>query len=219
MMMRKRNKAYIRILLFLLPLFFTQAYTQAANDIYQLYQDRDYSALKEKLKTAKANLPKAEQLFFETLFMEDAEKAYEKYKELFDKNDGKVKYFAAERLKEYYYAKGYYSTASDYERYLVENRDLVESKSLEIVQEAEESPIDTDKFYIQVGAFALQENAQQMQEMLKTQKINSKIITRVVQSNKLYCVWIPGMDQFNDTLKYANELKQMYHLDFNIIKE
>ena len=71
---------------------------------------------------------------------------------------------------------------------------LVESSSNEIIQDMEESPEDTDKFYIQVGAFGLQENAQQMQEMLKTQKIDSKIITREVRSKALYCVWIiPGL--------------------------
>lgn len=203
------------ILLFFLPYI----YAQSSNDIYYLYQNKEFEKLKEKLVTIKATLPKAEQLFFETLFLKDAEEAFQIFKDLFNNNDGKVKYFSAERLKDYYYAKGYYSTASDYEKYLVENRELIESSSNEIIQQIEESPEDTDKFYIQVGAFGLQENAQQMQEMLKTQKINSKIITREVRSKTLFCVWIPGKDEFNDTLKYANELKQMYHLEFNIIKE
>ena len=65
----------------------------------------------------------------------------------------------------------------------------------------------------------MRDNAEQMKKMLDTQKIDSKIITREVQSKTLYCVWIPGKDEFNDTLNYANELKQLYHLDFNIIKE
>ena len=217
-MIKINNKFIFKTFLILL-IFLPQLYAQSNNDIYYLYQNKEFGKLKEKLISIKANLPKAEQLFFETLFINDAEKAYEIYKDLFNKNGGKVKYFSAERLKDYYYAKGYYSTASDYERYLVENRDLVESSSNEIIQDIEESPEDTDKLYIQVGAFGLHENAQQMQEMLKTQKIDSKIITREVRSKTLYCVWIPGKDEFSDTLKYANELKQMYHLDFNIIKE
>jgi len=218
-MKRKKSNLNAIILLYLLLSVFTHLHSQSKDDIYEIYQNKDYNTLKEKLTTIKASLPKAEQLFFETLFIQDAEKAFEIYKELFEKNDGKVKYFSAERLKDYYYAKGYYSTASDYERYLVENRDLIESKTYEIAQEPAESPVDTDRFYIQVGAFTLQENALQMQEMLQTQKINSKIITREVQSKKLYCVWVPGLDEFSDTLKYANELKQKYHLDYNIIKE
>lgn len=217
--MIKINKLFILKTLLILLLCLPSIYAQSVDDIYYLYQNKEFKKLKEKLVSVKAKLPKAEQLFFETLFVDDAEKAYAVYKDLFDKNDGKVKYFAAERLKDYYYAKGYYSTASDYERYLVEHRDLIENSSNEIVNDVEESPVDTDKFYIQVGAFGLIDNAQQMQEMLKTQKINSKIITREVRSKTLYCVWIPGRDEFDDTLKYANELKQLYHLDFNIIKE
>lgn len=199
--------------------FLIHVHAQTVNDIYQLYENREYATLKEKLPAVKASLPKAEQLFFETLFITDAEKAFEVYKELFDNNDGKVKYFAAERLEDYYYAKGYYSTASDYEKYLVDNRELVQSSTNEIFHDVEKSPEDTDKFYIQVGAFSLLDNAKQMQGMLKTQKIDSKIITKQVQSKQLYCVWIPGKEEFNDTLEYANELKQMYHLNFNIIKE
>ena len=206
-------------LLFTLLIFHSPVYSQSVSNIYDLYQNKEYGKLKEKLKSIKAKLPQAEQVFFETLFIDDAEQAYAIYKDLFNKYDGKVKYYAAERLKDYYYAKGYYSTASDYERYLVENRALIENISNEIVHDVEESPEDTDKFYIQVGAFGLHENAEQMQEMLKTQKIDSKIITREVRSKTLFCVWIPGKDEFNDTLQYANELKQMYHLDFNIIKE
>jgi hypothetical protein len=206
-------------LLFILLIFNSPIYSQSVNTIYELYQNKEFKKLKEKLNSIKANLPKAEQLFFETLFINDAEQAYTIYKDLFNKYDGKVKYYAADRLKDYYYAKGYYSTASDYERYLVENRALIENSSNEIIHDAEESPVDTDKFYIQVGAFGLHENAEQMQEMLKTQKIDSKIITREVKSKTLYCVWIPGKEEFSETLNYANELKQMYHLDFNIIKE
>jgi len=217
-MKRINSLVFFKAFLILLILF-PNIYAQSSNDIYYLYQNKEFVKLKEKLATIKATLPKAEQLFFETLFINDAEKAYQTYMDLFNKNDGKVKFFSAERLKDYYYAKGYYSTASDYEKYLVENRELIESSSNEIIQEIEESPEDTDKFYIQVGAFGLHENAQQMLEMLKTQKINSKIISREVRSKTLYCVWIPGKDEFTDTLKYANELKQKYHLDFNIIKE
>jgi hypothetical protein len=217
--MKKINNQFAAKLLIILFALSAVTIARPDIDIYTLYKNRAFDKLKERLKTAKATLPKAEQLFFETLFISDAEQAFEIYKELFNKNDGKVKYFSAERLKEYYYAKGYYSTASDYEKYLVEHRELVENNSNTIIQDIEESPEDTDKFYIQVGAFGLKDNAEQMKKMLETQKIDSKIITREVQSKTLYCVWIPGKDEFNDTLNFANELKQLYHLDFNIIKE
>ena len=217
--MKKINNQFIAKLLIILFVLTASTIARPDSDIYSLYQNRAFNKLKERLKTVKASLPKAEQLFFETLFISDAEKAFEIYKELFNKNDGKVKYFSAERLQEYYYAKGYYSTASDYEKYLVEHRELVENNTNTIIQDIEESPEDTDKYYIQVGAFGLRDNAEQMKKMLDTQKIDSKIITREVQSKTLYCVWIPGKDEFNDTLNYANELKQLYHLDFNIMKE
>ena len=63
------------------------------------------------------------------------------------------------------------------------------------------------------------ENANQMQEMLTTQNVNSIIKKRDVNGRILYCVWVPGKKDFKETLDFANSLKNRYELEFRIIKE
>ena len=191
---------------------------QDGSQLFALYQNRQFDQIRQVLPKL-SSLSTAEKQFFEALFIQDAEKAFSIYENLFQKTEGKVKYGSAERLRDYYYSKGYYSTASDYEKYLVDNQSLMEEDTEIIGDINAQSPADTDLLYIQVGAFGIQDNAEQMKEMLKTQKIVSEIVPRIVNSQKLFCVWIHGKADFNDTLKYANELKEKYHFNFKIIKE
>jgi SPOR domain len=191
---------------------------QDSAQLFRLYQDKDFVALKENYLKVKAKLPKADQLFFNALYNKDAEKAFSIYKDLFQNSNGKLKYFSGERLKDYYYARGYYSTASDYEKYLVENRQLIETIG-STKQPFRPEVVDTEKLFIQVGAFGLKENAEQMREMLSTQKVASIIKIRHVKNRELFCVWVIGKQNFKQTLKFADELKHTYHLDYKIIKE
>jgi len=191
----------------------------ASDKLLNLYRNGNFEQLHDELKnTAVAPLEKR---FYEALFEKDAEKAFVIYEDLFKNHEGRPKYLAAERLMEYYYARGYYSTASDYQRFLVENGDLL---NIAAADEVEREPVvasnDQDEgFFIQVGAFGLEDNAQQMQKMLQTQKIESLIKARTVQNKMLYCVWVPGKKDFDETLQLANELKEKYQLDYRIIKE
>jgi len=198
------------------------SFAQTSKDLFSLYQEKNFELLKKQYKISKNSLSKAEQLFLETVFQENAQVSYKVYKNLFENGSGQIKYFSGERLKDYYYAKGYYSTSSDCEKYLVENRFLIEEKEISSLDNQitnNVQPPDTEELFIQVGAFGLKENANQMREMLSTQKVHSKIITRVVRAKKLYCVWVIGKKSFKNTLKLANELKEKYHLDYKIIKE
>ncbi|KAA3617379.1 MAG: SPOR domain-containing protein [Calditrichaeota bacterium] len=208
-------KIILPVIFLCLPL---HVYSQTNQELYQLYQEKNYNQLKEKYEKVKANLSKAEQIFFDTIFIKDAEKAFQVYKDLFQDSNGKLKYYCGERLKDFYYAKGYYSTASDYEKYLVDNSHLIEEKSFSNANYDSEI-IDEEKLFIQVGAFGLKENAKQMSDMLNTQKIKSKIKIRHVNNKDLFCVWVLGKEDFKQTLKLADELKQKYHLDYKIIKE
>ena len=113
---------------------------------------------------------------------------------------------------DYYYAKGYYVNASKYQKYLVENS-LQEKSEIKTAPET-----NTVEYYVQAGAFSLRENAEQRVKFLKIQNINSKVVERVVNNSKLYCVWIPGRKTVEATLEFANEIKQKYSLDFQIMK-
>ncbi len=207
------SKVLIISIMFSIPSF-----GQDAARLFRLYQDKDFIALKENYLKVKAKLSKADQLFFSALYNKDAEKAFATYKDLFQNYNGKLKYFSGERLKDYYYARGYYSTASDYEKYLVENRQLIETIG-STKQPFRPEVVDTEKLFIQVGAFGLKENAEQMRKMLSTQKVASIIKIRHVKNKELFCVWVIGKQNFKQTLKFADELKHTYHLDYKIIKE
>lgn len=215
--MAYRQKINISFIVFLC--FALNIYGQNNQELYKLYQDKSYAQLKENYVKFKAGLSKAEQLFFRAVFMKDAEEAYIIYKEIFQNSNGKLKYYCGERLKDYYYARGYYSTASDYEKYLVENYHLVEEKTDPEYNIFEPEIVDEEKLFIQVGAFGLKENATQMSDMLNTQKIKSKIKIRRINSKNLFCIWVLGKGDFRQTLMFAEELKQKYHLDYRIIKE
>ena len=117
---------------------------------------------------------------------------------------------------DYYYANGYYETASKYQKYLVDSENVTNNKT-EYVKQKPVSP--TEKLYIQVGAFGLKENASQLQNMLKTQNIKAVIIEKKINSKQLYLVWIEGKSNFEDTLKEANLLREKYDLDYRIIKK
>lgn len=203
------------ILLFLLPLN-----AQKNATLYSLYKQNKYSTLKEKVMVLKGEITQAEYLFFTTLFIQDADQAYLNYEQIFQNASGAVKYYAGERLKHFYYAKGYYSTASNYQKYLADNHSLVDEQSVDDKKIEEYTPDSKDeKLYIQVGAFGIKENADQMKKMLDTQNVPSKIKQRVVGKNRLFCVWVIGKKEFKETLNLADELKRKYHLDYKIIKE
>ena len=211
-----------KFLLFCLTLLtVSNSFAQHSDELFKMYQEKNIEQLIKMIAVNKSELSSAEQSFYNTLFIKDAEKAFTIYEDLFKKTDGRIKYLCAERLKDYYYAQGYYSTASDYEKYLFENRNLIENIDSEIIPEnnALQNNIDEEKLYIQVGAFGLQDNAKQMKSMLDTQKIEAQIVTRKVNNNSLFCVWVTGDNDFNSTLKFAEELKEKYHLDYKIIKK
>jgi hypothetical protein len=213
------DKYYSIRFLLLLLVFNSGVIAQNSNQLFNYYQNKQFDLVKNNLTKSK-QISETERQFFEALFIKDAEQAFGIYEALFKKTEGKIKYYSAERIKDYYYAKGFYSTASDYEKYLVEHKALIDQKTEVVIPDiVNESPADTDLLYIQVGAFGLVDNANQMKAMLNTQRIESKIIIKEINSQKLYCVWVTGKGDFDETLKFANDLKQRYHLNFKIIKE
>jgi hypothetical protein len=71
---------------------------------------------------------------------------------------------------------------------------------------------------IQVGAFGSQENALKLKKILKEKKIQVKVVKRNVNSKNLYCVWIDGKNNFEETKEYAELLKSRYRLTYSILR-
>jgi len=194
---------------------------QDKTNLIRYFQENDNVRLQKEI--AKQRFPNTgfEALFFKAVFEPDAEKAFTIYQDVFKHSSGYTRYLAANRLKDYYYARGYYATAADYQKFILNNDILLDEKSLRMNNIPNEKPetLNQEQLYIQVGAFGLHENALQMQEMLKTQKIKSRIVLRMLKQKRFYCVWIPGKDDFKATLNFADELMEKYHLKYRLIKE
>jgi cell division protein FtsN len=74
-------------------------------------------------------------------------------------------------------------------------------------------------YQIQVGAFSVKDNAEQLKSMLKTQDVVSEIVERNINGSTLFCVWIKASDNFDETLRYATKIQRKYNLQYRIIKE
>jgi len=193
--------------------------------MYKDYMNHEYDELRQRLAQINAGQKSdPEYLFYRAVFNKNGEEAKEIFQDVFDNGEGRVKALAARKLMDYYYAKGYYLNASKYQKYLIEDRPAVTVDVQETSEtvEPERKPVQEERnsgiYYIQVGAFSLEENAEQLIRMLATQNITAKLVERKVNQKKLFCVWLEGKTDFKETFDYANVIKEKYDLKFRIIK-
>ncbi len=211
----KFNSISVGLIVLFLGISFP-GYAQQRENLYKLYEQNQLQALEESVK----RLPPAaesdyEGLFFQTLFVKDGEQAEQKYLAIFEHGSPRLKLLAAEKLMAYFYAAGYYVTSEKYQKYIVEH-EIPETAEPQTPAKQELAP---PKYYIQVGAFGLAENAKQRVSFLKTQDVKSQLVERNVNGKTLYCVWIDGKTDLDKSLEYANKIKQKYDLEFQIMKK
>ncbi|MEJ2053429.1 MAG: SPOR domain-containing protein [Calditrichaceae bacterium] len=216
---------YFKITL-LIFLFISISYSQDLYEtMYNGYISQDYNKVKSALQNVKeSDQAELKYKFYSALFNKNGEEAKETFQIVFDNGQGRIKALAAKKLMDYYYAKGYYLNASKYQKYLIEDSPAITPSAGETnsevkpVREPMKAEINSEKYYIQVGAFSLKENAKQLIRMLATQNIIAKMVDRTVDQRNLYCVWLEGMEDFKETYDYANVIKEKYDLKFRIIK-
>jgi len=188
--------------------------------LFELYSARQLNELKKavdapqyiKLKN------KPEMQFFNALFLTDAEAALAVYKKVFRSGEGRIKYLAAEKLYQYFYAKGFYVKAQNYQKYLVEHQQQNRTSEPSLIHKDEQAS-EKISFYIQVGAFGIKENAEQRRRFLQTQDISSSLVKRKVGNKTLFCIWIKGKEDLEATMRYAERLKKKFDLDYQIMKK
>lgn len=191
-------------------------YTQQKENLYNLYKQNQLQALEKTVtKLSPATAGDYELLFFQTLFVKDGEQAERNYLSVFEHGTPRLKLLAAKKLMAYFYAAGYYVTSEKYQKYIVEHEIPETTEALKQVKQESEP----NKYYIQVGAFGLAENAKQRVSFLKTQDIKSQLVERNVNGKTLYCVWIEGRTDLDKSLEYANKIKKKYDLEFQIMKK
>jgi len=186
--------------------------------LYQAYKEHDFTrlhSLLNQIKPAQTQTP--EMRFYQAVFKENADSAVKIYKEVFQLANVRTRLLSAEKLYEYYYAKGFYVTAEKYQKYMAEHGP--EEGTVRAVPISKNPPPAEKVFYIQVGAFGIKENAQQRRMFLKTRDVQSILVERNVDGRTLYCVWVKGKADIEKTLELANRLKSKFDLEYQIMKK
>ena len=210
------------ILLLSILLQIPSVFAQKHQDLFTYYSNRKIDQLETRLKQLEnVNQNEPEILFFRTILSDDGENAFNVYDRLFKASKGPLKNLAAQKLAEYYYARGFYVKSSEYKniaKTYIPLKTSEESKSGDNTKEYKIEPRSTSIYKIQVGAFGVRENANDLAEYLKDKKLDVSVVRREIDGKVLYCVWVDGESSIDQTEKVAEEIKKNFRLSYRIMK-
>jgi hypothetical protein len=188
------------------------AQAQDTQNLYDLYNQKKFAELNQKVSRLAKKYPNNIEIrFFETILIEDGDEAIKIYEELYKRAQGNVKIHIAQKIADYYYAMGYYVKASEYKRVAT----TVKRK------EPQQQTVNTaasSELIIQVGAFKFIENARYLKKILQSHNITSRVVKREIEGKTLYCVWLDGKSNFEETRDYAENIKKKLNLQYRIFK-
>lgn len=208
-------KIILTLFTILIATHVTNAQSLINKDLFNLYNNQKFEELKLKINKLDKNKSRSAEIeFLHTIFLQNGEDALKIYLKLFESSYGDLKSIVSKKLSDYYYAKGYYLTASKYQKYLVEDTHTKPTNQKIVTSQTEQK-----KYIIQLGAFGLIENAAQLQEMLQTQNLYTRIENRNINGKYLHCVWLDGKKGFSETLEFAEKIKEKYHLQYRILQQ
>ncbi len=181
--------------------------------LINLYRNHQFNLIKQKLSEfAPQDTSGMTYLFFKTLFIRNGALAKKNYERVYRYASNPLKKLAAQRLHDYYYALGLYFKASQY-------------SGIQPDSQKTGHPIKSDDlfyegslFKIQFGAFSSKKNAEQQARFLQKENIQAKVVKRRINNRQLYCVWVNGLKNIEETQKFAEQIKKQVHLDYRIIK-
>jgi hypothetical protein len=214
----------IFFLTLILSLFLSTSilFAQEHQDLFEYYANRQIDKLEtriEQLGNIAQNDP--EVLFFRTILTNNGDNAFLIYERLFKQSRGPLKKLVAEKLAEYYYARGFYIKSSKFENIAKAYIPVKTTEKIKSGDNIRESKIErsTKSIYkIQVGAFSVIENANDLASFLKGKKLEVSVVNRNVSGNNLYCVWVEGGSSFESTENIAKEINKRYQLSYRIVK-
>jgi hypothetical protein len=214
----------IFFLTLILSLFFSISIlpAQEHQDLFEYYANRQIDKLEtriEQLGNTAQNDP--EVLFFSTVLTYNGDNAFLIYERLFKQSRGHLKNLVAEKLAGYYYARGFYVKSSEFEniaKTYIPVKTTEEIKSGDNIREYKTERSTKSIYKIQVGAFSVIENANELASFLKGKKLEVSVVNRNVSGNNLYCVWVEGGSSFESTENIAKEIKKKYQLSYRIVK-
>ena len=205
-----------------LCLSFSIVSAQKHQDLFEYYENKQIDKLTTRIQQLKNNAQNdPEVMFFSTVLTDNGDAAFSIYERLFIQSRGIVKNLAAEKLAEFYYARGFYIKSSEYEKFA---KTYIPLKTIEVVKSGDntrEKKIEQRSksiYKIQVGAFSVIDNANDLAGFLRGKKMEVSVVTRKVGGNNLYCVWVEGGSDFKSTEDIAVEIKKKYKLSYRIVK-
>ena len=195
---------------------------QIHQDLYTYYLNRQINKLEERLtqleKTSK-NHP--EILFFRTALSDNGDDAFNVYERLFIQSKGPLKNLSAQKLSEYYFARGFYVKSSEYKKIAktyIPVKTTESANSGDNIVENKTETRTTSTYNIQVGAFGIRDNADELADYLKGKQVKVSVVKREIDGKQLYCVWVEGGSDLDSTKDIADELKRKYRLSYRILK-
>lgn len=199
-----RTMPDIKYLIILLTILSAALSGQTTEQLFDLYEQKNTKELKQIVNSIQDDTPDIK--FFRYLFVENGDEAVRLYEALYPETGGRIKNMVARKIAEYYYAKGYYVKADEYFAY---------SK----IAAAQSAPvrIPSKLYHIQVGAFGFSDNAERMKDLLQTRNITATVHQREINGKALFCVWIAGKEDLDQTRELAETLKKAHKLSYQII--
>lgn len=150
--------------------------------------------------------------FFKTLFEPNAEVAFSAYQKIISStSDGELRFQAAKKIYEYYYARGFYITADEIESRFGLDKEVVyhakDNNALEL------PPL---QFVIQLGAFSDRLNADKMIKRISRLDKTILIKTKVVAGQKLHLVWVGPFNDRSSAEEWAELIEDKYKIHSRI---
>jgi len=200
------------------------SHAQDYEDLYLLYSNHRIEQLASRLKEYEKRSPSDPEIqFFKAIFMENGDQAMQIYQELFGRTSGRLKSLIASKISAYYFAQGYYVKADEYNKLattkfpLKTQENLIPSDNIENNREPKVESVNP-VYIIQVGAFGVSQNADDLSAVLQRRKVNARVVKRRVGDSDLFCVWVDGAEDYAATKEIAEEIRDKFRLSYRILK-
>ena len=214
---------YHLISLVILPfILFSSIFAQKYPELFQYYKERQLLQLQNRIDALVKSDPGNEEVqFFNAYFLENGEDALVVYEDLFKKSYSPLKNLIADKISDYNYARGFYVKAEEYKKLsltLFPAKTKEEKKIADNIQKETGVNSQGSHYMIQVGAFGVTENADDLAQSLREKNLAVEVVNRMIGGRNLYCVWVVGDEGLKKTEDLAREIKQKYNLSYRIIK-
>ncbi len=184
---------------------------QSEKELAQLYENQRLLSLKKYLDNGEI-YDTDWKMFVSALFEPNADSALDMFANVYEtSHDKKLREYVAERVAEYYYARGYYKTS---ERLLKDKKFLNDT----VTENNRESESTGNSYGIQIGAFSNYANAaKRKNELLKRLK-NVTIVKKESNGNKLYVVVIGKYSNRKTAEKELQVIKRKNNMNGFVIQ-